>query len=156
LIELLRNHILPAALSLLPPKMDTPEARAILIAIALQETNLKHRYQIGGPALGLLQWELPQVGLVLRHEVVGPIAKNVLKELVYEPGDPPHKHIHAAMEHNDILQVAFSRLLLWPDAAPLPKRDDVQGFIATYLRVWGPGRPRLKTLPANWAEAWLP
>lgn len=31
MIELLRNNIIPAALSLLPEKMDTPEARAILI-----------------------------------------------------------------------------------------------------------------------------
>lgn len=77
MIELLRNNIIPAALSLLPSKMDTPEARAILIAIALQESNLKHRRQVGGPALGLLQWELPQVGLVLRHPVVGPLARNV-------------------------------------------------------------------------------
>lgn len=150
------NHILPAALSLLPAKMDTPEARALLIAIALQESALKHRRQVGGPALGLWQFELPQVGLVLRHEVVGPLARNVLATLVYEPGDPPHERIHAAMEHNDILQAAFSRLLLWPDAAPLPKRDDVQGSLATYLRVWRPGRPRPETWPANWAAAWLP
>ena len=156
MIELLRNHIIPAALSLLPAKMDTPEARSLLIAIALQESNLKYRRQVGGPALGLWQWELAQVGLVLRHEVVGPLARNVLATLVYEPGDQPHERIHAAMEHNDILQAAFSRLLLWPDAAPLPKRDDVQGFIAAYLRIWKPGRPRLQTIAANWAAAWLP
>ena len=156
MIEILRNDIIPAALSLLPEKMDTPEARAILIAIALQETALRHRRQVGGPALGLLQWELPQVGLILRHPVVGPLARNVLATLVYDPGDPPHERIHAAMEHNDILQAAFSRLLLWPDAAPLPKRDDVQGSLATYLRVWRPGRPRPETWPANWSAAWLP
>lgn len=156
MIELLRNNIIPAALSLLPDKMDSPEARAILIAIALQESALRYRRQVGGPALGLLQWELPQVGLVLRHPVVGPLAQNVLKVLVYDHGDPPHEHIHAAMEHNDILQMAFSRLLLWPDAAPLPKRDDVQGSLATYLRVWRPGRPHPEKWPANWAAAWLP
>jgi len=154
MIELLRNHIIPAALSLLPAKMDTPEARALLIAIALQESALKHRRQVGGPALGLLQWELPQVGLVLRHEVVAPLARKVLSELVYEPGNPPHEHIHAAMEHNDILQCAFSRLLLWPDAAPLPKRGDVQGSLATYLRIWRPGRPRPEKWPANYVLAW--
>jgi hypothetical protein len=156
MIELLRNNIIPAALSLLPDRMDSPEARAMLIAIALQESALRHRRQVGGPALGLLQWELAQVGLVLRHPVVGPLARNVLAALVYEPGDPPHEHIHAAMEHNDVLQCAFSRLLLWPDAAPLPRRDDVQGSLATYLRVWKPGRPHPEKWPANWAAAWLP
>lgn len=156
MIDILRNHIIPAALSLLPSKMDTPEARAILIAIALQESNLKHRRQVGGPALGLWQFELPQVGLILRHSVVGPLARSVLSELIYDPGEPPHTHIHEAMEHNDILQCAFSRLLLWPDAAPLPKRGDVQGSLATYLRIWRPGRPRPLDWPANWAAAWLP
>ena len=165
MIELLRNNIMPAALSLLPEKMDSPEARAILVAIALQETALRHRYQVGVPekglregkfGFGLWQFELPQVGLILRHPVVGPLAQNVLATLVYEPGDPPHERIHAAMEHNDILQCAFSRLLLWPDAAPLPKRDDVQGSLATYLRVWKPGRPRPLDWPHNYALAWLP
>jgi len=156
MIELLRNDIIPAALSLLPPQMDTPEARAMLIAIALQESALKHRRQVGGPALGLWQWELAQVGLVLRHEVVGPLARNVLAALVYDPGDPPHEHIHEAMAHNDILQCAFSRLLLWPDAAPLPKRDNVQGALATYLRIWRPGRPHPDKWPINWAAAWMP
>ena len=142
------------ALDLLPAKMGTPEARAMLIAIALQETALRHRRQIGGPALGLWQWELAQVGLVLRHGTVGPIARSVLSALVYNPGDPPHEPIHAAMEHNDILQAAFSRLLLWPDAAPMPKRDDVQGSLATYLRVWRPGKPHPQKWSANYARAW--
>lgn len=142
------------ALALLPPRMDSQEAVALLVAIALQESGLKYRRQIGGPALGFLQWELPQVGLVLRHPVVGPLARKVLAELVYEPGDPPHEHIHAAMEHNDILNAAFSRLLLWPDAAPLPKRGDVQGSLATHLRVWRPGRPRPLDWPANYVRAW--
>lgn len=155
MIDVLKNNIIPAALSLLPPKMNSPEAKAILTAICLQESALKHRRQVGGPALGLWQWELAQVGLVLRHEVVGPLARNVLAALVYEPGDPPHEHIHAAMQHNDILQCAFSRLLLWPDAAPLPKQSDVQGSLATYLRVWRPGRPRPLDWPHNYALAWL-
>ncbi len=154
MITLWKNYIYPAAMELLPEKMNSPEAKALLTAICLQESGFKHRRQVGGPALGLLQWELPQVGLVLRHEVVGPLARNVLATLVYEPGDPPHERTHAAMEHNDILQCAFSRLLLWPDAAPLPKRDDVQGSLATYLRVWKPGRPHPEKWPANWAQAW--
>jgi len=148
------DTVIDPALALLPPRMDSQEAVALLVAIALQESGLKHRRQVGGPALGFLQWELPQVGLVLRHPVVGPLARKVLAEMVYEPGDPPHEHIHAAMEHNDILNAAFSRLLLWPDAAPLPKRGDVQGSLATYLRIWKPGRPRAETWPSNYVRAW--
>lgn len=148
------DTVIDPALALLPPRMDSQESVALLVAIALQESGLKHRRQVGGPALGFLQWELPQIGLVLRHPVVAPLARRVLSELIYDPGDPPHEHIHAAMEHNDILQCAFSRLLLWPDAAPLPKRGDVQGSLATYLRIWRPGRPRAETWPSNYVRAW--
>ena len=154
MIETLKSYVIPAALALLPAKMDTPEARAMLVAIALQESNLQYRKQIGGPALGFFMWELPQVILVLRHEVIGPMALKVLADLAYSVGAPPYENIHAAMQHNDILQCAFSRLLLWPDAAPLPKRGDVQGALAAYLRVWRPGKPRPLEFPGNWAKAW--
>ena len=151
----LSNAVRPALL-LLPEKMRSEEAARLLVAIALQESQLNYRQQIGGPARGFLMWELPQVGLVLRHDVVGPLARDVLAALVYTEGSSPHESIHDAMQHNDILQCAFSRLLLWPDAAPLPKQSDVQGSLATYLRVWRPGRPHPEKWPANWASAWLP
>ena len=154
MIDTLKSHVIPAAMSPLPAKMDTPEARAMLVAIALQESNLQYRKQIGGPALGFFMWELPQVGLVLRHEVIGPLALKVLADLAYSVGVPPYEKIHDAMQHNDILQCTFSRLMLWPDAAPLPQRGDVQGSLATYLRVWRPGRPHPEKWPANWAQAW--
>ena len=155
MIETLKSYVIPAALALLPAKMSSPEARAMLVAIALQESDsLRYREQIGGPAKGLWQWELPQVGLVLRHEVVGPLALKVLADLSYSVGAPPFEKIHEAMQHNDVLQCAFSRLMLWPDAAPLPQHGDVQGSLATYLRVWKPGRPHPEKWPANWAQAW--
>ena len=154
MITLWKNYIYPAAMELLPEKMNSPEAKALLTAICLQESGFKHRRQIGGPAKGLFQWELPQVGLVLRHEVIGPLALKVLADLAYPVGAPPFENIHDAMQHNDVLQCAFSRLLLWPDAAPLPKRGDVQGSLATYLRVWRPGKPHPEKWPANWAQAW--
>jgi len=154
MITLWKNYIYPAAMELLPEKMNSPEAKALLTAICLQESGFKHRKQIGGPALGFFMWELPQVSLVLRHEVIGPMALKVLADLAYSVGAPPFEKIHDAMQHNDVLQCAFSRLLLWPDAAPLPKRGDVQGALAAYLRVWRPGKPRPLDFPGNWAQAW--
>ena len=52
MLELARTYTLPAALSLLPPRMDTPLARRYVLAIALQESRFEHRRQIGGPARG--------------------------------------------------------------------------------------------------------
>ena len=45
-------HVMPAAFSLLPPNMDSREARVMLLAIGMQESRFKHRKQIGGPAKG--------------------------------------------------------------------------------------------------------
>ena len=44
-------------MQLLPAKMDSPQARAMLKAIALQESRFEHRKQIGGPARGFWQFE---------------------------------------------------------------------------------------------------
>ncbi len=51
--EALASAVVPA-LSLLPGKMDTPEARVMLLAIGLQESHLTFRRQRPtGPARGL-------------------------------------------------------------------------------------------------------
>jgi hypothetical protein len=73
--------ILDAALAGLPASMDSPQARVLLIAIALQESRLTHRDQIvkgkkpgvKGPALGLWQFEKGGgVRGVLRHPASKP------------------------------------------------------------------------------------
>jgi hypothetical protein len=46
------------ALSLLPESLRSTEAKAFLVAIALQESRLTARRQIGGPAHGYHQFEL--------------------------------------------------------------------------------------------------
>ena len=46
------------ALRILPSRMDSPEARVMLLSIGLQESRLHYRRQIGGPARGLWQFEL--------------------------------------------------------------------------------------------------
>src|SRR6476646_617594 len=56
------ENVLDVALALLPKKLDTPEARVLLLAIGLQESRLVDRYQVldggaKGPARGLWQFE---------------------------------------------------------------------------------------------------
>ena len=52
------KNALEPALKLLPEKMDSQAARAELVAIGLQESRLKYRAQIGGPARGYHQFEM--------------------------------------------------------------------------------------------------
>ena len=60
--------IIEPALRILPPMMTSDAAKAMLLAIGMQESRLIHRKQIGGPAMGLWQFERGGgVAGVLRH-----------------------------------------------------------------------------------------
>lgn len=139
MIELVARYILPAALSMLPPRMDTPEARVLLLAIAGQESGYEHRRQVGGPALSLLQFE--RVGLtgVLMHPASSRYADEVCKALLYDSHQADETH--RAMAHNDVLTFALGRLLLWTDPHPLPPIGEADWAWDVYLRTWRPGRP---------------
>ena len=149
----LKNALIPA-LRLLPDKMDTPAARAEIIAICLQESRLKHRKQIGGPARGYGQFEQGGgIRGVLTHPATMPHIRAVLTSLDYDPmSDPADCYI--AIEHNDILAAAFCRLNLWWLPGPLPKRGDAQGGWDTYIAAWRPGKPHRDTFNAFYDQAW--
>jgi hypothetical protein len=138
-------------LALLPSNMDTPAARAMLIAIALQETKLLHRRQIRGPARGFYQFELNGIKGVLEHRATGALAKSLAERLRYPPDV---RVIYEALEHNDVLATAFARLLLWTVADPLPGRmQDAEGW-RQYLWAWRPGKPHEHTWAGHYEEAW--
>lgn len=147
------EHTIPAALDLLPGRMDTPAARAMLLAIGLQESRFEHRRQLGpGPARGFFQFELGGgVRGVLEHPLTRPIIKPICEHLKY-PALPAV--CHDAIEHNDVLATCFARLLLYTDPALLPlEREATKGW-EQYLRNWRPGRPHPETWPAFYREAW--
>lgn len=145
-VELL---VMPAALAMLPPRMDSPEARAEVMAIGMQESRFKHRRQVGGgPALGLWQFESGGgVHGVLTHPSTKPIITPILEVLRYRPSDCYH-----AIEHNDVLACVFARLLLWTHPKPLPR--DPETAWQYYLDTWRPGKPHRETWDAFYAEAW--
>jgi hypothetical protein len=147
------HHILPAALALLPPAMDTPAARALVLAIGLQESRFRARRQLrGGPARGYWQFELAGgVAGVLTHPSSRPHIARVLAQYGYPHG------AHAcweAIEHNDVLAAVFARLLLWTLPSGLPAADQVELAWATYLEAWRPGAPHPELWPACYAQAW--
>lgn len=132
--------IVPQAMALLPMAMNSPQARVMLLAICLQESNLADRRQgtesRPGPARGLAQFEVTGVRGVMNHVATQETAKRVCAKL----GIPfEARAIHLAMEHNDVLAVAFARLLLWADPKRLPDYRDTEGAKALYLRQWRPG-----------------
>lgn len=143
--------IVPAA-TLLPRSWDTAEARALVIAIALQESGLQHREQIGGPARGYTQFEKGGgIKGVLTHPVSRPFADRVCRAL-----DIPASadDVYEAITFNDVLCAAFSRLLLRTSPLDLPIIGDVMSGWRIYVSCWRPGKPHPQTWAAHVQTAW--
>ncbi len=157
------RHIIPAGMALLPKACDSPAARAMLIAIALQESRLAHRWQVlqgggKGPARGLLQFEQGTrasrggVWGVYLHKTSASLLAPVChaRGVALDPGA-----IWRALETDDVLAVAVARLLLLTDPYPLPQRGEYDAAWRLYAdRTWRPGRPHRQTWDAYYDRAW--
>jgi hypothetical protein len=142
---------LTPALTLLPPRMDSVEARALVVAICLQESKLRHRRQIKGPARGYAQFEEMGVHGVLVHPSSARYAREACAALDVRAVAPV---VHAALEFSDVLTCLFARLLLWTDPRPLPHADEPDRGWDLYYRCWRPGKPHPTTWAAHYARAW--
>ena len=151
MIEIVREHLIPAAYAVLPPAMASGHATAMLVAIGWQESRFLHRRQINGPARGYWQFELggAVTGILSHHRTREPL-RAAMDALGYRFSPTPH-WAHSTIEHNDVLAAVFARLLLWTLPQPLPDRTDPDGGWLQYVRGWRPGRPH----PATWSQAWL-
>lgn len=160
MIDILHRFIVPAAFAVLPEKMRSREAMAMLLAIALQESEAAARRQrprkkggTPGPARGF--WQFEQIGIqgVLEHRLTKNTLQAALAELVYVSTASPAA-LHAIVEHNDVVAAVFARLNLWPLRPALPTREQGAEGWQQYLRAWRPGAPHPSTWPANFATAW--
>jgi len=162
--EQLVATVVPAALAYLPEAMRERPAVAQLVGIALQESGLRLRRQIGsyrrdrtpvyGPARGWWQFERDGgTAAVLEHRASRDHAGRVCDErgLV----GATLREVHLALEHDDVLACVFARLLLWTDPRALPQsaEDHALGW-AIYLATWRPGKPKTLTWPSHVATGW--
>ena len=153
MLDHLQQFVFPAAFSLLPPEMDTPAARAMLLCIALQESKCCHRRQLQGPARGFYQFEKGGgVRGVLTHAASKVHAQSAMTALQYSNWST--ETAYEAIEHNDTLATVFARLLLWtlPDA--LPSATEPHAGWTIYIKAWRPGRPHVSTWDAHFEKAW--
>lgn len=144
------RHAIDEALLLLPAKMDSKQARVMLIAIGLQESRFEHRRQIGGPARGFWQFEKGGVKGVLTHKATKEIAFNVCELRGITATEPA---VYRQLEHDDVLAAAFARLLLFTHPHKLPGLGDAEYAWNYYLKTWRPGKPHPETWPALYAKA---
>jgi hypothetical protein len=135
--------------------VDTPEARRFVLAIALQESRLQHRRQVGadgfedGPAASF--WQFEKGGGcrgVLNHRFSAPRMRSICATYNVEPVEAA---LWEAMRYQDIVAAAAARLLVATLPDPLPTTSE-QGW-AQYLSTWRPGKPHPETWRGHWATA---
>jgi hypothetical protein len=144
----------PAAYTLLPARMASPAATAMLLAIGLQESRFLRRRQVQGPARGFWQFERGGIAGVLKHPATVDYIRHALVQLRYEQEATNPSLCHVIVEDNDTLACVFARLLLWTVPADLPTRDAPDLAWSQYLAAWRPGKPHCGSWDALYAEAW--
>ena len=154
--EVLLTQVIHKALA---GKYRSDEAFAELIAIALQESGLRSRWQIvdanhpekRGPAHGFWQFEKNGGCLaVLTH----PASAQAMRQACLDHGVVPDAyHLWKALCVDDILACKAARLLLYTDPAPLPRVGEVNKGWNYYERNWRPGKPHPKTWAQHYATA---
>lgn len=152
----LKTAIEPACAELAPAGVvDSALARRFMLAIALQESGLRHRRQLSsdgtesGPASGFFQFERGGgcTGVVT-HRGVAPIARALLA--LYDV-EPTTAAIWTAIQYQDIVAAACARLLIHTLPQKLPATAD-EGW-TQYLDAWRPGKPHLENWAGHWATA---
>lgn len=150
--QLFQTAIVPGLL-MLPPRMDSLNARAMLLAIAGQEGAFCQRRQMeNGPARSPWQFELGGVDGVATHPASTVEYLNLAKALAYDPLPPPRAYV--AIEFDLVLAAGIARLALWRHPEPLPPRASMVDGWQYYLRAWAPGMPRQQDWGRNWHTAW--
>lgn len=155
MIDHIHNYVIPAAYSVLPPRMESDHATAMLLAIGRQESGFQHRAQLnGGPARGFWMFEQNGIAGVLRHARARDHADRALEALVYHDLGDRIASCHRLVEDNDTIACVFARLLLWTIPLPLASEDQPALAWSQYVEAWRPGKPRRESWDVYYEEAW--
>jgi len=107
----------------------------MLVAIAMQESALITRKQVGGSAISPYQFEKIGIDNVFTHAETGRLVTGAAKELAI----PVDENFYDAVKWNDAIATVIARLILWLDPAPLPALGKEVDARAYYERTWRPG-----------------
>lgn len=148
--EVVNEAIIPA-LEKLPNKFNSKESQLLMLAIGKQESGYAVRQQLGGPAHGFWQFELPGVVGVFHQSrtslTIGAFCS--ARQVAFSAAA-----VYAELLVDDILAAGFARLLLWSDPHPLPVIGDENGAWEYYVRNWRPGKPSRGRWVDSYGESW--
>lgn len=151
-LERIRDEVFPRVFGQLPVSFASLPAKAMMLAIGLQESHFEHRVQVGGPAHGYWQFEKGGgCSGVLRHVATKRWAE---KLCVTANILPTAEAVYEAIVEDDILAAGFARLLLYTLPGALPEEDEVGEGWRQYREAWRPGLPHRETWDAYFTQAW--
>lgn len=136
---------LDMAMAMLPIKLDSIKARALVMKIVLQESLGIYRDQLErdgrntvlGPALGLAQFERGGACTsLLNHAATRPLILSLLKAFDIRPTADA---FWRALPANDVLALAAARVNLYWLPQALPAIDNANEGFEQYLAAWRPG-----------------
>ena len=149
------DNIINPTLSLMEQRtgiLYNPYAENLLLAIALQESNLSARIQgpnDAGPARSF--WQFEKIGVVDVFQRQKAPLKVMCDALVLpcEPGK-----LHLMMAYNDMIACVIARLTLRLDPRSLVLATTEEGAWEYYIRNWRPGKPhRDRWAKTSWPTA---
>ncbi|EFH09428.1 hypothetical protein ACFFMP_08360 [Pseudoroseomonas cervicalis] len=134
-------------------------ARRMLLAIAIQESDLVHRYQMlpgGAPGPARSWWQGEQTGGMIRVVTASAVSQSIRSRGVAlcqaACVRPEAAAIWRAIEGHDLLAYGLARLLLLSDPQAIPETEP--GAWACYAdRLWRPGKPHRERWITSWAAA---
>lgn len=136
---------------------DSVSARRFLLAIALQESGLKHRRQVvaggeeNGPAVSF--WQFEKMGGCLGVLSHNSTAKRMTRVCMDYNVSPTPAGLWEALRYNDVVAAIAARLLIYTLPTRLPETER-EGW-DQYIRAWRPGKPHAGTWAACWYTATL-
>jgi hypothetical protein len=153
--DILLNKVIRPTLDLMDKHVGVPwsaVAENLLLAIALQESNLTARIQgpnDAGPARSF--WQFEKIGVVDVFQRQWTPLKTMCDLLVLpcETG-----RLHHMMAYNDMIACVLSRLTLRIDPRPLSLATTEDGAWDYYIKNWRPGKPhRNRWAKTSWPVA---
>ncbi len=139
MLEAILEQIIEPGLALLPPALNGDDASVLLLATGLQESRFCYRRELGGYGLGYWKLHADKVARVFAHAG----CREPLERLCEAVGvECTPRAVHAALEYNDQLATAITRLLLHTATRRLPAQAHPEQAWLLYLQLWKPALPR--------------
>lgn len=145
------SAVIIPALGYLPGELDSPEARVMLLAVALQESGLRTRVQDNsGPARGFWQFERGGVIAVLDNSVSMQGMRDLCRSFAVAPIP---SDVYYTLTQDDVFACGVARWYLRCDPHPLAELGDADDAWLGYQVSWGPGQPKPEAWAANYGAA---